>query len=96
MTKHEAVKHLENMKWLKGYDNTQVGGEPLGDIIDKIIDLIWESPEVTYCQNCKYYQYNERQNEYWCYRLVGKDLSPIACYYPNMGYCSYGERRKSE
>lgn len=40
MTVKEAVKHLENMKWLKGYDNTTVGGVPIADIIDDIIALL--------------------------------------------------------
>ena len=40
MTREEAIQHLENMKWLKGYDNTTVDGVPLDNVIDDIIDLI--------------------------------------------------------
>lgn len=42
MTTVEAIKHLENMKWLKGYDNTKVDGVPLSNIIDDIIDILKE------------------------------------------------------
>lgn len=42
MKNDEAIKHLENMKWLKGYDNTIIGDEPLTDIIDGIITLLKE------------------------------------------------------
>ena len=45
MTNKEAIKHLENMKWLKGYDNTTIGDEPLADIIDKMIELLKEQPK---------------------------------------------------
>lgn len=40
MTVKEAVLYLEDMKWLKGYDNTRVGDKPLAEIIDEIIELI--------------------------------------------------------
>lgn len=40
MTREDAVKHLENMKWLKGYDNTTIDGVPLGSVIDGIIGLL--------------------------------------------------------
>ena len=36
----EAVSHLNNMKMLKGYDNTSVNGKPLCEVIDDIIALI--------------------------------------------------------
>lgn len=42
MKNNEAIKHLENMKWLKGYDNTMIGDKPLTDIIDGIITLLKE------------------------------------------------------
>lgn len=40
MTVQQAVGHLENIKWLKGFDNTMVDGRPLPDIIDDIINLL--------------------------------------------------------
>lgn len=40
MTREEAIQHLENMKWLKGYSNTTVDGMPIGNIIDGIIALL--------------------------------------------------------
>ena len=40
MTREAAIKHLENMKWLKGYDNTTVNGVPLDSVIDDIIALL--------------------------------------------------------
>ena len=42
MTREDAIKHLENMKWLKGYSNTTVDDIPLGSIIDDIIALLKE------------------------------------------------------
>lgn len=47
MTNQQAISHLENMKWLKGYDNTSVNGVPLTDIIDDIITLLREQEPVT-------------------------------------------------
>lgn len=46
MTNKQAISHLENMKWLKGYDNTSVSGVPLADIIDDIIVLLQEQNAV--------------------------------------------------
>ena len=40
MTIEKAISHLENMKWLKGYDNTDVDGVPLNLVIDNIISLL--------------------------------------------------------
>ena len=40
MTREEAIQHLENMKWLKGYSNTTVDGVSLDKIIDDIIVLL--------------------------------------------------------
>ena len=40
MTVDKAIAYLENMKWLKGYDNTTIGDIPISDIIDDIIALI--------------------------------------------------------
>lgn len=46
MNDQQAITHLENMKWLKGYDNTSVDGVPLADIIDDIIALLREQEPV--------------------------------------------------
>ena len=40
MTNKEAIHYLENMKWLKGYDNTMIGDRPIPDIIDEIIEKL--------------------------------------------------------
>ncbi len=40
MTMENAIKHLENMKWLNGYSNTTVDGVPIGNVIDGIIALL--------------------------------------------------------
>ena len=50
MTREEAIQHLENMKWLKGYDNTTVNGRQLNLVIDDIIDILKRSftPEEVY------------------------------------------------
>lgn len=45
MRKDEAIKYLENMKWLKGYDNTMIGDKPIPDIIDEIIALLEEQDD---------------------------------------------------
>ena len=52
MTITEAINYLENMKWLKGYDNTTIGDKPIYCIIDSIIDIIKEK---TCCKDCEYY-----------------------------------------
>lgn len=40
MTKEDAVKHLENMKWLLGVNNTTVDDIPLTKVIDDIAALL--------------------------------------------------------
>lgn len=59
MTNQQAISHLENMKWLKGYDNTSVGGVPLVNIIDDIIALLREQ-ETTFVKEL------DRTNHYHC------------------------------
>lgn len=54
MTRDAAIKHLENMKWLKGYSNTTVDDIPLGSIIDDIIALLKEKePRVMTLEEAK-------------------------------------------
>lgn len=36
MTKEEAYHYIDNLKWLKGYDNTTIGGKTVGEILDEI------------------------------------------------------------
>ena len=36
MTKEEAYCYIDNLKWLKGYDNTTIGGKTVGEILDEI------------------------------------------------------------
>ena len=40
MTMDDAVKHLENMKWLLGVNNTTVDDIPLAKVIDDIAALL--------------------------------------------------------
>lgn len=40
MTKEDAIKHLENMKWLLGVNNTTVDDIPLTKVIDDIAALL--------------------------------------------------------
>ena len=40
MTIEDAVKHLDNMKWLLGVNNTTVDDIPLTKVIDDIIALL--------------------------------------------------------
>ena len=40
MTREDAVKHLENMKWLLGVNNTTVDDIPLTKVIDDIAALL--------------------------------------------------------
>lgn len=42
VTNQQAISYLENMKWLKGYDNTSITGISLQNIIDDIIGLLKE------------------------------------------------------
>ena len=37
---NEALCMLENLKWLKGYDNTTVNGKPVSEILDMIAKMI--------------------------------------------------------
>lgn len=60
MTKEEAYHYIDNLKWLKGYDNTVIGGKTVGEILDEINALLKEREPVeplidvdTYvCPNC--------------------------------------------
>jgi len=40
MTKKEALHYIENLKWLKGYDNTTIGDKTIAEILDDIGNLI--------------------------------------------------------
>lgn len=42
MTKEEALRYIDNLKWLKGYDNTTIGSKTVGEILDEIGSLIHE------------------------------------------------------
>ena len=42
MTKEEAYHYIDNLKWLKGYDNTVIGGKTVGEILDEINALLKE------------------------------------------------------
>ena len=62
MTKEEAYRYIDNLKWLKGYDNTTIDGKTVGEILDEIKTLLKEQePVVPYvgaegitinCGNC--------------------------------------------
>lgn len=62
MTKEEAYHYIDNLKWLKGYDNTVIGGKTVGEILDEINDLLKEQEPIkpvrnlgiTRCGNCNY------------------------------------------
>lgn len=40
MTKEEAHHYIDNLKWLKGYDNTVIGGKTVCEILDEINTLL--------------------------------------------------------
>ena len=42
MTKEEAYHYIDNLKWLKGYDNTVIGEKTVGEILDEINALLKE------------------------------------------------------
>ena len=42
MTKEEAYRYIDNLKWLKGYDNTTISGKTVGEILDEIKTLLKE------------------------------------------------------
>ena len=55
MTKEEAYRYIDNLKWLKGYDNTTIGGKPVGEILDEIEAMLKEKETVVRCKDCRYY-----------------------------------------
>lgn len=73
MTNQEAIQHLENMKWLKGYSNTTVDGKPLGEVIDEIIgilqaqiefDVVYDGDlDMTLCGKCGAKMDGERRDK---------------------------------
>ena len=46
MTKEEAYRYIDNLKWLKGYDNTTIGGKSVGEILDEIEAMLKEQEAV--------------------------------------------------
>lgn len=62
MTREEAIQHLENMKWLKGYDNTTVNGRQLDLVVDDIIDIMKRSftPQEVYDTVIEHAQHDTR------------------------------------
>ena len=66
MTKEEAYRYIDSLKWLKGYDNTTIGEKTVGEILDEIKTLLKEQEpkqvigiadsiegmEVGYCPSC--------------------------------------------
>ena len=82
-TREEAIKHLENMKWLKGYSNTTVDGKPLENIIDDIIVLLKAQEPRVRCKDCKYAQHDVMYHDIWCDGIIRQ---------PEW-YCADGKRR---
>jgi len=74
MTKEEAYRYIDNLKWLKGYDNTTIDGKTVGEILDEIKTLLKEQeakPMTEYddgwdCPRCGL-------------KLVGKTASGYPC-----------------
>ena len=46
MTKEEAYHYIDNLKWLKGYDNTTIGGKTVGEILDEFKALLKEQEKL--------------------------------------------------
>lgn len=69
MTREDAIKHLENMKWLLGVNNTTVDDIPLTKVIDDIEALLKAQEAVEpienagfyYCGACRYAFTSARQ-----------------------------------
>lgn len=40
MLKEEALRYIENLKWLKGFDNTKIGVKSVAEILDEIAEMI--------------------------------------------------------
>ena len=40
MLKEEALRYIENLKWLKGFDNTKIGVKSVAEIFDEIAEMI--------------------------------------------------------
>ena len=47
MTKEEAYRYIDNLKWLKGYDNTAIDGKTVGEILDEIKAMLEEQEAKT-------------------------------------------------
>ena len=55
MSIEEALKYIENLKWLKGYDNTTINGKTVSEILDEIGCLLKKKTEKKCCVDCEYY-----------------------------------------
>ena len=77
MTKEEAYRYIDNLKWLKGYDNTTIGGKTVGEILDEIKTLLKEQEAKTpivrensygwkfyYCPRCEKEFYQNRKQAF--------------------------------
>lgn len=40
MLKEDALRYIENLKWLKGFDNTKIGAKSVAEILDEIAEMI--------------------------------------------------------
>ena len=84
MKSDEAINYLENMKWLKGYDNTMIGNKPLVDIIDGIITLLKEQEAV------KPLAKEDDSYECICGAIVGwEELDTSGIVQTRLNYCPF-------
>ena len=76
MNIEQAVNQLENMKMLKGYDNTTVNGRPLGNVIDDVIGLLKSyEPRIVSFDEVK--AANDERCRYGLYTEVREDRAGV-------------------
>ena len=105
MTKEEAYRYIDNLKWLKGYDNTTIDGKTVGEILDDIKTLLKEQDNcencaiaiedrqlVTRCKNCKYGYMLPNSSDYV---HCTKPYSGTISHKPDW-FCADGKRRDSD
>lgn len=92
MTKEEAYRYIDNLKWLKGYDNTTIDGKTVGEILDEIKTLLKEQPDIVECKDCKYGYMLPNSSDYvYC----TKPYSGTTSHKPKW-FCADGERRDGD
>lgn len=78
MTKEEAYHYIDNLKWLKGFDNTTIGEKTVGEILDEIKDMLKEQEAVKP-------KYTPKSIYSWECGVCAEPFDRIANYCPECG-----------